>query len=189
MISLTNLAKTAISGLGFSSQAYYQAWDDLRKKFGRLRVIVESQLKKINTYPQVKHDDSNGLVCFTNVVTNKVNVLTRLGIQIPRNQGSSELCYQKTFPKFKEQWLRYLQNHRLLAANLIVFIDWLESTSFIHKDLLAQLNSKYKKRQKPKQKLWNLTLKNLQNKRIQKVPSNMENTPFEVVFSSNHEAK
>ena len=39
-ISLTGQAKAAISGLGFSSQAYYQAWDVLGKRFGRLRVIV-----------------------------------------------------------------------------------------------------------------------------------------------------
>ena len=86
-ISLTNLAKTAISGLDFSSQAYYQAWDVLCKNFGRLRVIVESQFKKINTYPQVRQDNSNGLVCFANVVTNKVNVLTRLEFKFPGNKG------------------------------------------------------------------------------------------------------
>ena len=48
-ISLTGQAKAAISGFGFSSQAYYQVWDILCKKFGRPRVIVESQLKKIYT--------------------------------------------------------------------------------------------------------------------------------------------
>ena len=43
-ISLTGQAKTAISALGFSSQAYYQAWNFLCKRFGRPKVIVESQL-------------------------------------------------------------------------------------------------------------------------------------------------
>ena len=49
-----------------------------------------------------------------------------------------------------EQWLRHLQDHRLLAAKFIVFQDWLESTAFIHEDLLAQTNSKFQSREKPK---------------------------------------
>ena len=52
--------------------------------------------------------------------------------------------------QLNEQWLRHLQDHRLLAANLIVSNDWLESTAFIHEDLLAQTNPKFKNRKKPK---------------------------------------
>ena len=79
--SLTGQAKAAISGLGFSSQSYYQAWDVLCKRFGRPRVIVEAQLKKIYTHPPVRHDDSSSIVRFANVVINTVKVLTRLGFQ------------------------------------------------------------------------------------------------------------
>ena len=80
-ISFTGEAKAALSGLGFSSQAYYQAKDFLCKKFARPRVIVESQLKKIYTHPPARHDDSSNIFRFSNEVTNRVNVLTRLGFQ------------------------------------------------------------------------------------------------------------
>ena len=60
--SLTDQSKVAISELGFSSQAYYQAWDILCKKFGRPRVNVESHLKKIYTHPPVRQDDSSSIV-------------------------------------------------------------------------------------------------------------------------------
>ena len=80
-ISLTGEAKAALSGLGFSSQAYYQTRDFLCKKFARPRVIVESQLKKIYTHPPARHDDFSNIVRFSNVVTNRVNVLTRLEFQ------------------------------------------------------------------------------------------------------------
>ena len=50
-ISLTGQAKPTISGLDFSSKAYYQAWDVLCRKFGRPRVIVEPQIRKIYTHP------------------------------------------------------------------------------------------------------------------------------------------
>ena len=81
-IRLTGQAKLAISGLGFSSQAYYQVWDILSKIFGRPRVIVESQLRKIHTHPPVRHYESSRIVRLSNVVKNTVNVLTRLGFQL-----------------------------------------------------------------------------------------------------------
>ena len=78
-ISRTTQAKAAISGLGFSSQAHYQAWDILCKKFGRPSAVVESELKKTYTHHPVRHDYSSGIIRFENLVTNKVNGLNRLG--------------------------------------------------------------------------------------------------------------
>ena len=43
---LTGRAKAEISGMGFSSQSYYHAWDILCEKYGRLDVTVNAQLKK-----------------------------------------------------------------------------------------------------------------------------------------------
>ena len=151
-ISPTGQAKAAISGgLGFSSQAYYQAWDVLCKKFSRPRVIVESQLIKIYTHLPVRHDNSSSVVRFPNVVTNTVNVLTRLGFQHDLElEGALSSATTTLSPQLKEQWLQHLLDHRLLAANLIVFKDWLESTAFMNEDLLAQTNSKFQSREKPK---------------------------------------
>ena len=115
----------------------------LCKKFGRPRVIAESQLKKEYTNPPARHDDSSSIVRFANVVRNTVNVLTRLGFQINlESEGFLSSATRISPPQFEEQWLRHLQDHRLLAANLIVFNDWLESTAFILQYLLAQTNSK-----------------------------------------------
>ena len=51
MTSLTGQAKAAISGMRFSSQSYYHAWDILCEKYGRSDVIVNAQFKKIHTHP------------------------------------------------------------------------------------------------------------------------------------------
>ena len=149
--SLTGQAKAAISGLGFSSQSYYQAWDVLCKKFGRPRFIVEAQLRKIYIYPPVRHDDSSSIVRFANVFTNTVNVLTRLGFQPNlESEGVLSSATRKLSLRLKKQWLRHLQDHQLLAAKLVVFKNWLESTTFIHEDLLAQTSSKFQSWEKPK---------------------------------------
>ena len=80
-VNLMAQAKAAIPRLGFSSQAYYEALDILSQKFVRTRVIFESQFKRIYSQPPVRQDDSSGTVRFANVVTNTVNVLTRVGFQ------------------------------------------------------------------------------------------------------------
>ena len=77
--SLMGQAKAAISGMKFSSQSYYHAWDVLCEKYGRSDVIVNAQFKTIHTHPPIRHDDSTGIVKFANVVTNLVKTLTQLG--------------------------------------------------------------------------------------------------------------
>ena len=65
-------------------------------------------------------------------------------------EGILSSATRKLSPQLKEQWLRHPQDHRVLAANLIVFKDWLESTASIHEDLLARTNSKFQSSEKPK---------------------------------------
>ena len=123
-ISLTGQAKAAISGLRFNSQAFYQAGDTLCKKFCRPRVVVKYQLKKKCT-PTVRHNDSNGIVHFANVVTNTVNILTRFGYQLDlESEGVLSSAITKISLPLKDQWQHHLRDHRLLAANLLVFKDW-----------------------------------------------------------------
>ena len=133
-ISLTGQANAGISGLSFSSKAYYQARDILC----RPRVIVESQLMEIYTHPPVRHDDFSSIVRFSNVVNNTVNVLTRLGFRLDvESEGGLSSPTKQISPQLKKQGLQHLQGHQILAANLIVFKDWLESTAFIHEDWLV----------------------------------------------------
>ena len=109
--SLTGQAKAAISGMGFSSQSYYHAWDILCEKYGRSDFIVNAQFKKIHTHPPVRHDDSTSIVRFANVVTNVVNTLTQLGYtsDLEAEAGLSSTT-RKLSPQLREQWLQYMQD-------------------------------------------------------------------------------
>ena len=71
--SLTGQAKAAISGMDFSSQSYYNAWDVLCEKYGRSDVIVSAQFKKIHTHLPVRHDNSASIIKFANVIKNVLN--------------------------------------------------------------------------------------------------------------------
>ena len=154
--SLTNQAKAAISGMGFSSQSYYHAWDILCEKYGRSDFIINAQFKKIHTHPPVRHDDSTSIVKFANVVTNVVNSLTQLGYTSDlESEGGRSKTTRKLSPQLREQWLQYMQDRRLLRGNLIVFKEWLASKAAIHENLLAQTSSsfdrnKFQSRDKPK---------------------------------------
>ena len=155
-ISLTRQANAAISGMGFSSQSYYHAWDILCENYGRSDVIESAQFKKIHTHLQIRHDNSTSIVKFANVVTNVVNTLTQLGdtSDLEAKAGLSSTT-KKFSPQLREQWLQYTQDRRLLRGNLIIFKEWLASKAVIHENLLAQTNSsfdrnKFQSRIKPK---------------------------------------
>ena len=151
----TGQEKAAISGMGFSLQSYYHAWDILFEKYGRSDVIVNAQFKKIHTPPPIRHEDSTSIVRFANVVTNVVNTLTQLGYtsDLEAEAGLSSTT-RKLSPQLREQWLQYMQDRRLLRGNLIVFKEWLASKAVIHENLIAQKSSfdrnKFKSRDKPK---------------------------------------
>ena len=94
--------------------------------------------------------------------------MTRLGFQhYLESGGVLSSATRKLCLRLKEQWLRHLQDFRLLAANLIVFSDWLESTTFIFEDLLDQTNGKFKTVRNQKLVLLHPMLTILRNQRIQ----------------------
>ena len=151
--SLTGQAKAAISGMGFSLQSYYHAWDILCENYGRSDVIVNAQFRKLHTHSPIRHDNSTSIVRFANVVT---NILTQLGYtsDLESERGLSSTT-RKVSPQLREQWLQYMRDRRLLRSNLIVFREWLASKAVIHEDLLAQTNSSFDRnkcqsRDKPK---------------------------------------
>ena len=134
--SLTGQAKAAISGMGFSSQSYYHAWDILCEKYGRSDAIVNAQFKKIHPHPPIRHDDSTSIVRFANVVTNVVNTLTQLGyISDLEAEAGLSSTMRKLSPQLRAQWLQYMQDRRLLRGNLIVSKEWLASKAVIHENL------------------------------------------------------
>ena len=154
--SLMGQAKAAISGMGFSSQSYYHAWDILCKKYGRSDVKVNAQFKKILFHPPIRHDDSTSIVNFANVVLNVVNTMTQLGYTSNlESQGGLSSTTRKLSPQLREQWLQYMQERRLMRGNLFIFKKWLSSKAVIHENLLAETNSlfdrnKCQSRDKPK---------------------------------------
>ena len=126
--SLTGQTKAAISGMGFSSQSYFHAWDIICEKYGRSDFIVNAQFKKIHIHPPVRHDDSTSIVEFANVVTNVVNTLTQLEYTSDlESEGGLSSTTRKLSPQLREQWLQYMQDRRLLRGNLIIFKSGLPS--------------------------------------------------------------
>ena len=153
--NLTGQSKAAISGMRFSSQSYYHAWDILCEKYGRSDVIVNAQIKKIHTHPPIWHD-STSIVKFANVVTNVVNILTQIGYTSDLEaEARLSSTTRKLSPQLREQWLQYMQDRRLPRGILIAFKEWLASKALIHENLLAQTNlsfdrNKFKSCDKPK---------------------------------------
>ena len=72
---LTDKAKSAISGMGYSGQFYSAAWSILERKLGRPQVILDAQLESLRKADQVKPHDSASLIQFSAIVSNILNML------------------------------------------------------------------------------------------------------------------
>ena len=130
---LTGKAKSAISGMGYSGQLYGAAWSILERKFGRPHVIIDAQLESLRKASQVKPHDSTGLISFSVIVSNFVNVLKEYK-QIGDLQSSSTLCMavDKLPQVLKEKWWFYVDDKDEDWPDLIMFEKWLSRLAFVH---------------------------------------------------------
>ena len=70
---LTSNAKPAISGIRYSGQFHFAGWSI--RKLRRPHVIIDAQLENLQKAYQVKLRSSDGLIIFSVIVPNLVNVL------------------------------------------------------------------------------------------------------------------
>ena len=119
---LTGKARSAISGMGYSRQFYGAAWSILERKFGRPHVIIDAQLESLRKASQVKPHDSTGLISFSVIVSNFVNVLKEYK-QIGDLQSSSTLymAVDKLPQVLKEKCWFYVDDKDEDWPDLIVF--------------------------------------------------------------------
>ena len=135
---LTGKAKSAISGMGYSGQFYGAAWSILERKFGRPLVIIDAQLESLRKASQVKSHDSTGLISFSVIVSNFVNVIKEYK-HIADLQSSSTLymAVDKLPQVLKEKWWFYVDDKDEDWPDLIMFEKWLSKIAFVHEGFSA----------------------------------------------------
>ena len=134
----TGKARSAIPGMGYSGQFYSAAWSILERKFGRPHVIIDAQLESLRKASQVKPHDSTGLISFSVIVSNFVNVLKKYK-QIGDLQSSSTLymAVDKLPQVLKEKWWFYVDDKDEDWLDLIMFEKWLSRIAFVHEGFSA----------------------------------------------------
>ena len=135
---LTCRARSAISELGYSEQFYGDAWSILEKKFGRPHLIIDAQLDSLRKASQMKPHDSTGLISFSIIVSQFVNVLKEYK-QIGDLQSSSTLymAVDKLPQVLKEKWWLYVDERDEDWPDLIMFEKWLSRLAFVHEGFSA----------------------------------------------------
>ena len=135
---LTGKARSAISGMGYSGQFYGAAWSILERKYGRPHVIIDAQLENLRKASQVKPHNSTGLISFSVIVSNFVNVLKEYK-QIGDLQSSSTLymAVDKLPQVLKEKWWFYVDDKDEDWTDLIMFEKWLSRIAFVHEGFSA----------------------------------------------------
>ena len=135
---LTGIARSAISGTGYSGHFYGSAWGILERKFGRPHMIIDAQLESLRKASQVKPHDSTGLISFSVIVSNFVNVIKEYK-QIGDLQSSSTLYMAvDNLPQIlKEKWWFYVDDKDEYWPDLIMFEIWLSRIAFVHEGFSA----------------------------------------------------
>ena len=122
---LTGKARSTISGMGNSGQFNGAAWSILERKFGSPHVIIDAQLEGLLKASQVKPHDSTGLISFSVIVSNFVNVLKKYK-QIGDLKSCSTLYMAvDILPQIlKEKWWFYVDDKDEDWPDLILFEKW-----------------------------------------------------------------
>ena len=124
--------------MGYYGQFYGAAWSILERKFGRPHVIIDAQLESFRKASQVKPHDSTGLINFSVIDSNFVNVLKEYK-QIGDLQSSSTLymAVDKLPQALKEKCWFYVDDKDNDWLDLIMFEKWLSRIAFVHEGFLA----------------------------------------------------
>ena len=139
---VTNKAKAAIEGMGYSGQTYHLAWQTLKHDYGRPELVVNAQLRKIFAYSFIKPHDSLEIVKFSQVVLGCVNVFTRFGYEIDIGSESVMNSAIKKLPNvLKNKCLTYLHRNHACHKNMRVFSACLKNIAQVQKNIRLQFGS------------------------------------------------
>ena len=138
---VTDKAKEAIAGLGYTAEMYNVAWNVLVRNFGKPQMVVNAQLKRIYSFPPMKPYDGAALIKFARIVSSCVNVLTQFNYVGDLNsEGVLGSATRKLTLDTKTKWLTYVKQMNLYQPGLAVFSEWLNDIADVQDELLLYSN-------------------------------------------------
>ena len=141
---VTGKAKAAIE-VDYKWTMYRVAWQTLARNFGRRELVVNAQLKKINSDPFIQPHDPSAVIKFSQNVSGCVNVLTQFGYE---NDLTSKSVLKGAVRKLLNgnqatRLLTYLQRHD--SSFKTVLSAWMKSIAEIQENLKMQLGTARKR--------------------------------------------
>ena len=107
---VTGRAKSSIDGMSFSGGMYQVAWQTLEQDFGRPELVVNAQLKRIQSYGFIKPHDAVDIIKYSQVVSGCVNVLTQYGYESDiASESVLNSAVRKLPIEMTNKWLSYMQ--------------------------------------------------------------------------------
>ena len=118
--------------MGYSGKFNGAAWSILERKVERPHVTIDAQLESLRKANWLKPHNSTGLISFSVIVSNFVNVLKEYK-QIGDLHSSSTLyiAVDKLPQVLKEKWWFYVDDKDEDWPNLILFEKWISRIAFV----------------------------------------------------------
>ena len=117
------------------------AWNILVRIFGKPQMVVNAQLKRVYSFPQMKPYDGAALIKFARIMSSCLNVLTQFNyMRVLNSEGVLGSATRKLTLDMKTKWLTYVKQMNLYQPGLAVFSEWFNDIAEVQDELLLSSN-------------------------------------------------
>ena len=124
--------KEAIAGLGYTAEMYNVAKNMLVRNLGKPQMVVNSQLRRVYSFPPIKHYDGVALIKYARILSSCVNFLTQLNYMGRlHTEGVLGSATRKLTLDMKTNCLDYVKQMNMYQPGLAVFSEWLNDMAIV----------------------------------------------------------
>ena len=138
-IAVSDRAKDAIAGYGYSGELYAEALQKLESRFGKPHVVVKAHLNSLQKWSKLSDERLQEFRRFAIFVSTGAKNFQRLGYVEDLHAGNNlNMVVEKLSPSLCVKWKEYKRDKGLTKANLLNFQKWIEVQDAVREDCGAR---------------------------------------------------
>ena len=136
--------------MGYSGDFYAQAWELMRRTFGRPHLIVDAQLNILRKQQPIRMHDSTAIIHSLITISKLVNVLKQYSYEgdLPSN-SKLQVAIEKLPQNLKEKGFFFVDECQVDRPDLTLLEKWLARMAFVHEGM-PSTKSERKEDDRPK---------------------------------------
>ena len=134
--ALTDSAKDSIIGYSYNGEFYYEAMQELQKRFGKPQHVTAAYLDKLEHWPRPTINNPESFVSFAAFLRQLVQtfILHNFTSDL-QSSAVLKIAKDKLAPTMIIRWNEYVLRQAIVQPNLIHFKDWIDNYAEACEDL------------------------------------------------------